>query len=150
MSPRPLMILVVSSLALGACAVMTGDSPGCAERRVYIGSFGQSDHAAQFAIALEKELREEGFTVASRQEDADLVLSGVLTMSTVGSGSVIGRFGGFRFGPQPTVAARAIRARTGESVWAEHYESSRPKSLDSRADDVAEDLWKACRKGWPR
>lgn len=147
---HPLWGLVLAVPILTACAAMPGASTTCTERRVYIGSFGQSDHAAQFAIALEKELRDEGFTVVSRQEDADLVLSGVLTMTTVGSGSVIGRFGGFRFGPQPTVAARAIRARSGESVWAEHYESSRPKGLDDRAEDVAEDLWKACRKGWRR
>jgi hypothetical protein len=128
------LFMIGTSLSGGACATIGHSLPAvCAERRVYVESFGTSEFAAQFSILLQGELPKQGFDVARRPEDADLVLTGILAVAPAGASGIL---------------ARALNARSREELWRSLYESERPKKLASRAEDVAEDLLEHCRMGW--
>lgn len=53
-------------------------------QKIHIGELGTSDEAARFRLLLEDKLAQQGFTVVDTPEKADAVLSGALSVSTVG------------------------------------------------------------------
>jgi len=82
------LVLVLVLLGLAACA--SGGAPGatgqprppegCQERRVVVGSFGDSEWSQHFGRALAGRLRERGFAVVTDPAGADLAVSGQVTM----------------------------------------------------------------------
>lgn len=49
-------------------------------RRIYVGEMGEGDEARRFRLLLEDELVKKDFTVVSRPQDADAVLTGALSV----------------------------------------------------------------------
>lgn len=155
MNASLVLTLVMGLILLVGCATWQDAPRTCLEQRVYVDSFGQGDHPAQFALVLEIELRDEGFVVVKDKGDADLVVSGILTSGPVVGSVVIApsplaaMLAAGRGGSYQTVVARAFKADTGTELWRGYYEPKKPTKLGSLAEDVAEDLWKACKKRWP-
>ena len=49
-------------------------------QKIYVGEMGNSDEAARFRLLLEEELTKKDFTVATKPEAADAILTGVLSL----------------------------------------------------------------------
>jgi hypothetical protein len=105
--------------------------------RICVGDMGQSDEAARFRLLLEEELAKQKFTVVSQPEQADGVLTGVVTVRVY----------------EDTSVARAtvqLRAPSGERLWGGDFEPRRAMfkkvkdTVKFRAQNIAEDL----RKDW--
>ncbi len=150
-------VLALAGLGLAGCVTSNGTaSPprppqGCLERRVVVGSFGDSEWSRHFTVALAAELRDEGFTVVGESVRAELALTGEVTMTPVEEfrffGLMRGASGGYRKGMQPVVSIEARRP-TGEPVWSHYYASTKEKTLADWAEEAAEDLWRACKRQW--
>ena len=88
-SRRSLLALLAAALSAGSCSTSKllitkplveatrGEVAIRSTAAVNISSFGSTDGAARFALALEQELIDQGFRVVSDPKTADLVLSGV-------------------------------------------------------------------------
>ncbi len=76
-------------------------------QRIYIGDIGTSDEAKRFRLLVEDKLSQKGFTVVVTPDNADAILSGALSVSTVGF------YGGVS---DINVTARLI-SNSGERLW---------------------------------
>lgn len=76
-------------------------------QKIYIGDIGTSEEAVRFRLLLEDKLSQKGFTVVTQPENADAILSGALSVSTVGF------YGGVS---DINVTARLI-SNSGERLW---------------------------------
>lgn len=102
--------------------------------KIYVGSMGQADEAERFRLLLEQELNRVGFRVVGRAEDADAILSGVLTVRVYAD----------------TSRARAtvvLKSPDGEVLWSGDFEprfSFRAPSdtVKFRAQNIAKKLQK--------
>ena len=104
-------------------------------QRVYVGDMGTADEADRFRFLLEEQLTKRGFTVVSKEEEADAVLTGALSV---------------RVQDKKTEARAFVRltSRDGAPLWAKDFGHKRfrvnPFSLQEptrrRAEEVAEAL----------
>jgi hypothetical protein len=109
-------------------------------QRIYVGEMGSSDETERFRLLLEDELRKKGFTIGASIENADAVLTGILSLRPEES----------RF-----LARATVRLKTAtNTLWSGDFE---PKlhlrgprdSVKLRAQDIADKLrddWKKSAK----
>ncbi|HVF51152.1 MAG TPA: hypothetical protein VNA19_13750 [Pyrinomonadaceae bacterium] len=76
-----LLFSPVLSLAQGATAAQASEATRLHQvQRIYIGDMGDRDSAERFRLLLEEQLVKRGFGVVLREEQADAILGGVLSM----------------------------------------------------------------------
>ena len=105
---------------------------------IYIGSMGQSDEAERFKLLLEDALTKQKFTIVEKEQDADAVLSGVLSIRVYDKESIA------------RVTVR-LKNQTGALLWSGDFQ---PKmsffgssdTVKLRAENVAKGLRKSIKK----
>lgn len=109
-------------------------------RKIYVGDMGRADEAERFRLLVGEELAKRGFNVVDRQEDADAVLSGALSV---------------RVGDDSTEARAFVKLETqnGVRLWARDFGNrlvynpfSRKEPTKRRASEIAKEL----RDDWGR
>jgi hypothetical protein len=105
---------------------------------VHVGAMGQSDEAERFRMLLDEELRKVGFHLAEKPENADAILTGVLTVRVYADTSLA----------RATVVLKTI---SGEKLWGGDFQ---PKAhLRGPNDTVkfrAQNIAKQLRKDWEK
>ena len=143
--------ILVVAFFIGGCArhkvVMAptpiGHQDACSERTVFVGDMGNDENVPRFRILLEKSLREEGFTVLPDRQQADITLSGVMSVGH----SRAGMFGEIK----TTQVYTTLNVETSQGlvhtidISATH---GRGDHVAIRAQQVAEVLLQACRQRW--
>ena len=104
-------------------------------QKIYVGDMGSDDEADRFRLLLEDALTKRGFTVVSRAEDSDAVLTGALSVRVLA---------------RQTEARVYVRLETrgGERLWAKDFGHKRLRAnpfdrtepTKRRAGDVAKGL----------
>ena len=110
-------------------------------QKIYIGDMGNADEADRFRLLLEEQLLKRNFDVVLRPEDADAVLTGVLSVRVYDRKS------------EARVTVR-LASRDGQLLWAKDFGHKRilvnPLSFQEptkrRAEEVAEALRRDFRK----
>jgi hypothetical protein len=113
-------------------------------QKIYIGDFGTSDEAARFRLLLEAHLSNKGFTVVNKPENADGILTGILSV-TLENGSSRAR------------ASVRLKSSEGVLLWSHEAGHKAPPirlkvsrdHVKNRAEDVANKLrgdWKKSTK----
>ncbi len=111
----------------------------CSVRKIHVGSTGDTDEAKRFRLLLEEQLSGKGFTVVERPEDADGVLTGVLSV---------------RVHDKKTQARVYVKLSTSQGVriWGKDFGSritspfNRTEPVKLRAQDVANALREECER----
>lgn len=109
--------------------------------KIYVGEMGKSDDAERFRMLVRENLTMKGFTVVEKKEDADAILSGIVSTQL----------------SQGTTRARAsaeLRAQDGTTLWSGDFGvhlkfGLHRDSLKLRAEDLADGLrddWKKAAK----
>jgi hypothetical protein len=109
-------------------------------RKIYVGDMGSADEADRFRLLLEEALSKKGFTIVDREDRADAILSGALSV---------------RVFDQKSEARAFVRLTTsgGESIWARDFGNKLFFNPFHRAEPVkrrAEDVAKRLREDWKR
>ena len=140
---------VAAVLCLIACASATPALQHRARRvavlpevqKIYIGDMGTADEADRFRLLLEEQLLKRSFAVVLKEEDADAVLTGVLTVRTYDDKSEV----------RATVR---LVSPGGEVLWAKDFGHKRfsvnPFSLQEPARRRAEEVAEALRRDFKR
>lgn len=113
-------------------ATATFATTNSALQTIYIGSFGQTDDAERLRMLLVDHLTSAGFTPVKDASSADAILSGILTVHHVGTGT------------EARVTA-VLTDKTGKPVWRGDYGSSFHPGNDAvkwRANDITKALRK--------
>jgi len=109
-------------------------------QKIYVGDMGSADEADRFRLLLEEALSKKGFTIVDREDRADAILSGALSV---------------RVFDDKSEARAFVRLTThnGESIWAKDFGNKlffnpfhRAEPVKRRAEDVANRL----REDWKR
>ncbi|HYP00051.1 MAG TPA: hypothetical protein VER76_07660, partial [Pyrinomonadaceae bacterium] len=103
--------------------------------KIYVGDMGTNDEAERFRLLLEEALTKRGFTVVSRAEDSDAVLTGALSVRVLDRAT------------EARVYVR-LETRGGERLWAKDFGHKRLRAnpfdrtepTKRRAGDVAKGL----------
>ena len=102
-------------------------------RKICVGEMGQSDEAARFRMLLEDELAKKRFTIVAQPEQADAVLTGVLSVRVYSDTSL-------------ARATVKLQSPAGERFWGGDFEPRRAffkrvkDTVRFRAENVAGDL----------
>lgn len=107
-------------------------------RRIYVGEMGERDEAKRFRFLLEDELSKKGFTVVNREQDADAVMTGALSV---------------RVHDEKTRARVYVTLHTpdGERLWGKDFGNKIFKISIRTSDPVkmrAEDVASGLRDEW--
>jgi hypothetical protein len=143
MMKRSQLKVFVAALCLAACASATHALQHRPRRlatlpevqKIYIGDMGADDEADRFRLLLEEQLLKRNFAVVLKEEDADALLTGVLSVRTYDDKS------------EARATVRLV-SPSGEVMWAKDFGHKRftvnPFSLQEptrrRAEEVAEAL----------
>lgn len=109
-------------------------------QKIYVGDMGSADEADRFRLLLEEALSKKGFTIVDREDRADAILSGALSV---------------RVFDDKSEARAFVRLTTagGESIWARDFGNKIFFNPFHRAEPVkrrAEDVAKRLREDWKR
>jgi hypothetical protein len=104
--------------------------------KIFIGDMGTSDEAERFKMLLDDSLSKKGFTVVDKEEKADAVMTGVLSVRDHAKSSEA----------RVTIF---LKDKDGNKLWSMNFGSHRTwlrkDPVEARADDVASKLrddWK--------
>jgi hypothetical protein len=106
-------------------------------QKIYIGEMGNSDEAARFRLLLDDKLSKKGFIVVDKEEKADAILTGALSLRVYDDGSV-------------ARATVLLKSPNGERLWGGNFT---PKRTFKRKDTVqlrAEDIADRLRSDWKK
>ncbi|MDD5544930.1 MAG: hypothetical protein PHX83_17320 [Acidobacteriia bacterium] len=100
--------------------------------KVYVGEMGTTDEAARFRMLLAQELSKKGFIVVDQAQNADAILTGILTVRVYADTSI-------------ARATVQLKSANGEILWAGDFQPKRTfKSVSDtvkfRAQNVADAL----------
>ena len=112
---------------------LEGQSELSAVRKIHVGSMGDTDESERFRLLLEEQLSGKGFSVVERPEEADGILTGVLSV---------------RVHDKKTQARVYVKlsTRQGVRLWGKDFGSritspfNRTEPVKLRAQDVANAL----------
>ena len=108
-------------------------------QKIYVGDMGSDDEADRFRLLLEEALTKRGFTVVSRAEDSDAVLTGALSVRVLDRAT------------EARVYVR-LETRGGERLWAKDFGHKRlrvnPFDRTEPAKRRAADVAKGLREDW--
>ena len=149
MKRSQLKVFVAALLCLVACASATSALQHRPRRaavlpdvqKIYIGDMGTADEADRFRLLLEEQLLKRNFAVVLKEEDADAVLTGVLSVRTYDDKS------------EARATVRLVSA-SGEVLWAKDFGHKRftvnPFSLQEPTRRRAEEIAEALRRDFKR
>lgn len=106
-------------------------------QKIYVGEMGNSDEAARFRLLLDEKLSKKGFTVVDKEEKADAILIGALSVRVYDDGSV-------------ARATVQLKSPNGERLWGGNFT---PRTTFKRKDTVelrAEDIANRLREDWKK
>lgn len=144
-------ILALAFLSLASLSVVAGTVPaysGHAQvrsstqhiQKIFVGDMGKADEASRFRLLLEDELTKRGFTVVDSADQADGVLTGVLSLRVLDEKS------------QARVYV-TMNAPGGQRIWARDFGErvlvnpfKRIEPVKRRAQEVAKELEEEWRK----
>lgn len=128
------MIIAQSSLQSSVAGIESqSQSQVQVAQKIYVGNMGENDEAERFRLLLEEQLSAKGFTVVDRSEEADAILTGVLSV---------------RVHDKKTQARVYVKLSTpeGARLWGKDFGSritspfNRTEPVKLRAQDVANGL----------
>ena len=144
-----LKVFVAALVCLAACAPAAHALQRRARRvavlpavqKIYIGDMGTADEADRFRLLLEEQLLKRNFAVVLKEEEADAVLTGVLSVRTYDDKS------------EARATVRLV-SPSGEVLWAKDFGHKRftvnPFSLQEPARRRAEEVAEALRRDFKR
>ncbi len=105
-------------------------------QKIFVGEMGQSDEAARFRMLLEEQLAKVKFATVSKPEDADAILTGVLSVRVYSDESI-------------ARATVVLKGTGGERLWGGDFQPRAhfggvKDTVRFRAENIAGDL----RKDW--